>query len=971
MVRMVVNKGGKGGISAAFAKRLSNGDSLRRQLRFLVRELVDQRYGDFAMLQYEEDDRELVVSEGLSRASRKALTGLGLGLGFARKDLVQPLFLDELLDAPTEYSEALARYDLRKPFLLPLRQKNRLVGGLLLGRIKASGRRHKVLEGPELDALGAEIDLALEQERLRCKSEDYAESLRTAMEGLGYGVLILREDRVVFENGVARTWLGGGEEDQELAEFFGKEKTRKLLAWLQMAREADCGKPDPLHLSFGRGKNRRHLELDATELLYAGAPACMILFRDVTEARRHEEELQWNQRRLQLLNKAQSLLSDFSALEENLGTLMEHVSDTLGIESLLLSTLDEDGYLCVRACRGSSRPLMSSRSSLSSGCLHEFLASNERLGRLDLEELPKAWRSSFQQAPHALALRTGTETQGVLVLSLSDEALEQDGLVELIESLAQLCSAAIARSSFYTRLGRSEERHRLLFQEVPVGLCLIGSDSLEANRNHLEIFGPIGSGVEDLGFVFQPSGTPARRRQVEAEKAFRSALEACRSEGRPFNLEEQRLYPLRGEAHEELRVHLTGLPVTLAGDKGQILLLSEDVTERVGLQSQVLHMQKLESLGRLASTISHEFGNFLQVILGGSALARLELDREGSHTAEHLERIERVAHRAADLTEKLRAYSRKAPRRMQPVPWDELLESARDLTRSWLDQGVVIDYEVQEGLPDFHCDAGQIQQVLLNLLLNARDAMGDGGKVLLRIEQRVDEGDLRLTIADSGSGIPEEILDRIFDPFFTTKEEGKGSGLGLGVVAGIVESHGGRVEVETTEGSGSRFHLHFPLEQESVLGRVRRDPGLPNQSPLPSSADRRILIVDDEEQVRSFLELALTSAGYRVESVGSGEEALELVERRPSFDLFVVDVVMPGMSGHELHDHLKELHPSTPILMCSGYDPEGLPMDRPFFPKPSSLETILGLVSELLQSSRDSQDSGLFLRLHPRSHPSQ
>ena len=969
MGRMVVNKGGSGGISAAFARRLSKGESLRRQLRFLVRELVELRYGDFALLRFEGDEHELVVSEGLSRAARKTLAALDIGLGYPKKELLRPIGLDALGEMPAELQETLERFDLRKPFLLPLHNKHRLVGGLLLGRIKGSGTRLRPLEGTELDSLSAEIDLALEQERLRCKSEDYAQSLRTAMEGLGYGVLILREDRVVFENGVARAWLGGGEEDQELSEFFGKEKTRKLLAWLEKAREADCGKPDPLHLSFGRGKKRRHLELDATELLYAGSPACMILFRDVTEARRHEEELQWNQRRLQLLNKAQGLLSDFSALETNLGLLLTLVSDTLGIENLLLSTLDEDGCLCVRACSRATKPLLSCRSSRPSGCLHEFLASRGTLGRLDPMDLPKAWRSWFTKPPYALARRAGTETQGVLILSLTEEDLEQEGLSELIESLAQLCSSAIARSNFYKRLGRSEERHRLLFQEVPVGLCLIGQDSLEANRSHIATFGPVGRGVEDLGFVFQPPGAPIRQRQVEAERAFRAALEACRSEGRPFNLEEQRLFPLRGEDHEELRVHLTGLPVTLAGDKTQVLLLSEDVTESVGLQSQVLHMQKLESLGRLASTISHEFGNYLQVILGGSALARLELDRDGRRTAEHLERIERVAHRAADLTEKLRAYSRKAPRRLQPIPWDELLESARDLTQSWSDQGVEIEYEIQEGLPDFHCDAGQIQQVLLNLLLNARDAMTDGGKVLLRIEQRPEEEELCLTIQDSGTGIPEEILDRIFDPFFTTKEEGKGSGLGLGVVAGIVESHGGRVEVETMEGRGSRFRLHFPLGQSTELGVVRRETGLPAQAPLPSAPDRRILIVDDEEQVRSFLELALTSAGYRVESVATGDEALDLVGRRPPFDLFVVDVVMPGMSGHELHDHLKRLHPSTPILMCSGYDPEGLPMDRPFFPKPSSLETILGLVAELLQANRDAQDSGLFLRLHPRSHP--
>ena len=964
---MVVNKGGKGGISAAFARRLSKGEVLRRQLRFLVRELVDQRHGDFAFLHHVEDERELIVAEGLSRGARKALTALGPDMGFSRKNLAGPILLEDLDDRPAPIADVLERYDLRKAFFLPFRHRNRRIGGLLLGRRKGSGTRLKPLEGAQLEALSAEIDLALEQERLRRRSEDYAQSLRTAMEGLGYGVLILREDRVVFENGVARAWLGGGEEDQELSEFFGKEKTRKLLAWLQKARETDGGKPDPLLLSFGRGKKRRDLELDATELLYSGSPACMILFRDVTQARRHEEALQWNQLRLQVLNKAQGLLSDFTALEENLGKLLEYISDALGIPSILLSTLDEDDCLCVRACHGTSRSLMSCRSSLSSGCLHEFLASNDRLGTLPLEALPKPWRSCFAEAPYALALRSGMETQGVLVLSLSEESLEQEGLGELIESLVQLCSSAIARSNFYKRLGRSEERHRLLFQEVPVGLCLIGADSIEANQSHLEIFGPVGRGVEDLGFVFHSPGTPPRQRQIEAETAFRAALESCGTEGRPFSLEEQRLYPLRGEEHEELRVHLTGLPVTLASDKTQILLLSEDVTERVGLQGQVLHMQKLESLGRLASTISHEFGNYLQVILGGSALARLEMDRSGPRTAEHLERIERVAQRAAELTEKLRAYSRKAPRRMQPIPWDELLESARDLTRSWQDQGVGIEFQIEEDLPDFRCDAGQLQQVVLNLLLNARDAMPDGGSVVLELAQISEDEEVLLTITDTGTGIPEEILDRIFDPFFTTKEEGKGSGLGLGVVAGIVESHGGRVEVETWEGRGSRFSLHFPLERDSELGRTRRETELPTQAPLPAAADRRVLIVDDEEQVRSFLELALTSAGYRVETAGSGEEALALVRRRPRFDLFVVDVVMPGMSGHELHDHLKQLQPETPILMCSGYDPEGLPMDRPFFPKPSSLETILGLVAELLQSRRESQDSGLFLRLHPRT----
>ncbi|MEZ5988865.1 MAG: ATP-binding protein [Planctomycetota bacterium] len=270
--------------------------------------------------------------------------------------------------------------------------------------------------------------------------------------------------------------------------------------------------------------------------------------------------------------------------------------------------------------------------------------------------------------------------------------------------------------------------------------------------------------------------------------------------------------PLRIEHGRGRRRRTLALRATERRHEGRpaSLVLLRDVSAAVQdeqeLESRVLHMQRLGSIGRLSTTIAHEFGNFLQVLLGAATLARQEAGEAG--VTEHLARIEAVARRATALCDQLRALSRKAPRRSERVLLQDVARSMRDLEGGFAGQGITLALDLDDDAPPVLGDPCQLQQALLNLLLNARDAMPDGGTVRVRLARDGDE--LELAVADEGPGIPAALRERVFEPFFTTKGE-QGSGMGLGVVAGIAEAHGGGVELDGEDGGGACFRLRLPV----------------------------------------------------------------------------------------------------------------------------------------------------------------
>ncbi|HQR29086.1 MAG TPA: ATP-binding protein, partial [Anaeromyxobacteraceae bacterium] len=335
---------------------------------------------------------------------------------------------------------------------------------------------------------------------------------------------------------------------------------------------------------------------------------------------------------------------------------------------------------------------------------------------------------------------------------------------------------------------------------------------------------------------------------------------------------------------------------------GGVVVNARDVTVQRRLEEQLRQSQKLESIGRLAGGVAHDFNNLLTVIMGGAAMLRESLASGRPADPEDVDQIEEAAARARDLTSQLLTFARK--QLIAPVPLDfgEVVRASERLLRRVIGEDVRLEVRAQPGLWPVLCDPGQMEQLLLNLAANARDAMPRGGTLAIETRNALlpDTAGgpaiewVLLLVRDTGAGMSPEVLDRLFEPFFTTKEVGKGTGLGLATVHGIVTQNGGRVRVESHPESGTSFEIRFPRTR--AVPAAATAPDAPRKS-RPARGDATVLVVEDDPRVRSVTVRALEGAGYRVLVAPDGPTALAIAATTGPLDLVVTDVVMPGMSG--------------------------------------------------------------------------
>jgi PAS domain S-box-containing protein len=387
---------------------------------------------------------------------------------------------------------------------------------------------------------------------------------------------------------------------------------------------------------------------------------------------------------------------------------------------------------------------------------------------------------------------------------------------------------------------------------------------------------------------------------------------------------------LVGRSGAERPVSVSVSPLEEGGrDKGNVLVLS-DLTERrlherarLEEEERRRHAQRLETVGRLAGGIAHDFNNLLTTVLGYSdlLLARVE---PGSAFHDDLQEIRRAGERAAALTSQLLAFSRKQILEPQVLDINRLVDGVTRMLRRLIGEEVSLSCRSEPALWRVRADPGQLEQVLVNLALNARDAMPGGGT--LTIETRndvVDEGDggalpvgsyAVLSVRDTGVGMDADTLARAFEPFFTTKEKGKGTGLGLATVHGIVSQSGGHVRCESAPGRGALFTVWLPRVEESESGEM---PHLSDESPRGAGV---VVLVEDEEPVRRLTRRILEARGYSVLDAPSGDEALKVIDGRvPHVDLLVTDVVMPEKTGPQVAELLLSRYPAMKVLYISGY----------------------------------------------------
>ena len=412
--------------------------------------------------------------------------------------------------------------------------------------------------------------------------------------------------------------------------------------------------------------------------------------------------------------------------------------------------------------------------------------------------------------------------------------------------------------------------------------------------------------------------------------------------------------------HEEMTV--TPIRET-NGEITHFIAVKEDITQRNKLKEQLHHMQKMEAIGQLAGGVAHDFNNLLTVIHGNTQLVLMDDCQLNAENRQCLQQVTDAAERAANLTRQLLAFGRKQAVQFQPLSLNQIIGNFTKLLRRVIGEQITMQCSYAEDLPLVNADIGMIEQILINLIVNARDAMPEGGSIAVTTEAiQVDAAYVEthpeaqpgefvcIAVSDTGTGIHPDYLPRIFEPFFTTKEAGKGTGLGLATVYGVVKQHQGWIEVFSQLGSGTTFKVFLPA---GIAGKPEVLP--PPKKAMPAGGREKILLVEDDADVRMVARDVLEGSGYQIWEASNGLEALNIwKDNAPQVDMLLTDIIMPGgLNGRELADRLRKERPRLKVILMSGYSHERLGKTQSpshILTKPFSLEQLTETVRTCLDS---------------------
>ena len=476
---------------------------------------------------------------------------------------------------------------------------------------------------------------------------------------------------------------------------------------------------------------------------------------------------------------------------------------------------------------------------------------------------------------------------------------------------------ALAHRSLSTvaLLRESEERFRTMFAAAPTAIMLFDRTGtiLSVNRSTESMFGY--SEQEMVGKL-----PTTFRHPDDIDPGDEAFGELLRGERDSYRREGSFVTKSGSTVVAQLA---TALVRDADGKPGYVIGMAEDVTEQRQLEEQLRQSQKLEAIGRLAGGVAHDFNNMLTAIGGYTALA-LEHAETGSTLRSDLDEIRKATDRAALLTRQLLAFSRKQVLMPELLNLNGVVLELESMLRPLIGEDVALTTELDPALGPIEADPGQLHQVVMNLVVNARDAMPDGGGITIETANSdVGENDdaiepgryVTLTVRDTGEGIDEPTLRQIFEPFFTTKDAGKGTGLGLATVYGIVKQSGGYVAVESELGVGSAFTIYLRradglVQQPSSRSLRRSSSSLSREAPVLATASTRVLVVEDEEVIRGLVDQVLRGEGYEVLLAADGDEAIALAGSN-RVDVLLTDLTMPGIGGHELADRLRDGRPGA------------------------------------------------------------
>lgn len=538
------------------------------------------------------------------------------------------------------------------------------------------------------------------------------------------------------------------------------------------------------------------------------------------------------------------------------------------------------------------------------------------------EAAGKAWKELLHNQGGQHSVQENCTKDGRLIICewFNTPLVSLDGRVVGVSSLVQDITR---RQQAEQALRESEERFEKAFRASPLPIAIAtldGARILDVNDIFLQLFGyareeMLRVPVHELNLWNEPA---------EFLQIWQRLLESGRLREVVCKLRHK---------NGGLRTVLVSAEKIELGKEPCFLMITQDITERLNLEEQLRHSQKMEAIGQLAAGVAHDFNNILTIIQGHSVLVQRRLAGNPNEAlSESLRQITEAAERAATLVRQLLAFSRRQVMQPRLLDLNEVVKNLSRMLRRTLGEDIQLDIKCAESLAGIHADPGMIEQVILNLVVNARDAMPNGGRLTLATSTVSFNGDnlseqserragefVCLSVADTGCGMAPEVKQRIFEPFFTTKEVGKGTGLGLSMVYGIVKQHEGWIEVESQLGIGTCFRIYFPVRQQAPGASVGQE--TPTAIEDINGNGEVILVVEDEPGLRDLVKNVLEFYGYRVLTASSGVEAQKVWTKADgAVDLLVTDMVMPdGISGKALAEKLLAQKPGLKVIYTSGY----------------------------------------------------
>jgi PAS domain S-box-containing protein len=565
------------------------------------------------------------------------------------------------------------------------------------------------------------------------------------------------------------------------------------------------------------------------------------------------------------------------------------------------------------------------------------------------------WSFGVIEAWGSVPIKVKDRFAGVLVVASRDRTAIPEKQLGLLGAFSNQIGVALENATLFEQLRNSEVRYMDLFEHSPDMYHIVNNNGIIISCNQTES-DRLGYRKDELvGHSFLGIYPPPYH-----ERALKLLKDVFDENLSVSGLEEQ----LVSKVGEVIDVSVSASIIYDELRKPSLIrVAARDITEKKKLESKIMHAQRIDSIGNLAGGIAHDFNNILTSILGSTAIMKRKM-RKNNAWYHFADIIETAAKRGAGLTRQLLTFARKSTPQFRPILVNDIIEETLRLFERSIDKSIVIKKVLSNDVAIIKGDDGQIQQAILNLLINARDAMQNGGTVT--ISSQVVNPDVRsatvfgearsgefasIVISDTGIGMSQADQQRIFEPFFTTKE--KGTGLGLSVVYGVVNSHGGFISVLSDPGRGTQFSMFFPL----LADREKFHRTLQNQR--LRQGDERILVVDDEEHVRELIGRMLEHLGYKVEVVESGQKALTAIAKKARFDAVILDMNMPRMSGKETFERLKEVKPDLKVVVSTGYSDASLEptalhkLVDGFLQKPYQMEELSKVLREVFDGKRD------------------